>query len=64
MSEIDLLNVITQQGFAIAVAIYLLYERTKMNAELTIIIKENTAAMVGLKDVIQKLCELNGDKKK
>ena len=34
MTEIDLFNAITNQGFAIAVTIFLLYERQKFNNQI------------------------------
>ena len=33
--EFDMVNYVVQNGFAIAVAIYLLYERTKFNEKVT-----------------------------
>ena len=34
MTEIDLVSVVTNQGFAIAVTIFLLYERQKFNEKI------------------------------
>ena len=34
MTEIDLVSVVTNQGFAIAVALFLLYERQKFNEKI------------------------------
>ncbi len=34
MTEIDLVSVVTNQGFAIAVALFLLYERQKFNERI------------------------------
>ncbi len=69
MSEIDLVTVISQTGFPIAIALYLLYERTKTFKEesdrwgerdelLMEIVKSNTVAQTELRSTIQRLCEI------
>ena len=75
MSEVTgIIQYIKEFGFSIAVAIYLLWERTKtfedaqrryqeMNNMLVDVVKANTIAFVELKATIEKLCNIVGDKK-
>lgn len=57
MSEIDLVNIAVNQGFAIAVAIYLLYDKSKTQNQVIETIKENTKTQTELKAAIQRLCD-------
>ena len=70
MSEVTgIVQYIKEFGFSIAVAIYLLWERTKafseaqaryqaMNDRLLEVVEKNTAAYGDLKGTIEKLCDI------
>jgi hypothetical protein len=49
MVEAEIINFFLQNGFAIAIAIYLLLTRDK-------IVMANTEALTQLKDIVQELC--------
>jgi len=49
------LDYFLQQGFAIAVAIYLLYERTSLNNKIVANLKEMCVILNDLKDDIKRM---------
>jgi len=55
MSDIVTLDYFLQQGFAIAVAIYLLYERTSLNTKMVSTLKEISLTLIDVKDELREL---------
>jgi len=54
MDEITLMNWAINQGFAVFVAIWLIYEKTRSRKELMCIIKNNTKALTAFVTLIEK----------
>jgi len=55
--ESELINLITNQGFAIAVAVWLLWERTTVTKQVLSSVEQNISIMERLTAVLDKLEE-------
>jgi len=53
--ESELINLITNQGFAIAVAVWLLWERTTVTKQVLASVEQNIEIMKRLTSVLDKL---------
>ena len=54
MTDIILIDWISNQGFAIAVSVFLLYERQRMNVKVVSLVEELTVTLKGLNDTLNK----------
>jgi len=53
--ESDLINLIMNQGFSVAVAVWLLWERTTVTKQVLSSVEQNIAIMERLTSVLDKL---------
>ena len=52
MTEINIIDWISNQGFAIAVSVFLLYERQRTNVKVVLLVEELTKTLKGLNETL------------